>query len=585
MWRFVAASKINKSPAPGRLARRWLYLIHRWVGIGSCLLFAMWFASGLVMIYVPYPSLTRHERLAHLQPIEWPNVTSPAPRPGGLRSIALEMRDGHPVWRLTPWEGNPVAMSAEAGLPVAPVDAAMARRVATRFGHAPVSELERMGRDQWTVAGGFNRHRPLWKATLADDAGSVVYVSSSTGDVVQETTRSERFWNWLGSVPHWLYPTVIRQDNETWRQVVMWVSGPCIAAGVTGMWIGILRTRIGRRRFKGGRMTPYHGWMLWHHIAGLVGGLFLVTWIFSGWLSVDPGRLFHSEGISDTALRDYSGDVSPDRMMLEGLGNAVPGSVRIEVVSHAGSQMLIAARSSGDEVVLNPRTHQPFSMPPGQVAFYAPRLIPPAPVVRSDNLTAPDAYWYGAGDLPQLPVIRLRFGDAAATWIHIAPRTGEVIGSIDEKGRTYRWLFDLLHKWDVNALTMRRPLWDIVLWILSLLGLVTSVSGIWIGWKRLRLDRKCLDRPMGWLANEAVLRSASRSPVGRLQAAFARKPLVPLPPNLGRSCPVGRFRERTAGKRPRFGRLAVEHPSPRSVVHSIGAGSSMRCQPPASTAR
>ena len=37
--------------------KRWLYLTHRWIGIVTCLLFAMWFVSGLVMLYVPFPEL------------------------------------------------------------------------------------------------------------------------------------------------------------------------------------------------------------------------------------------------------------------------------------------------------------------------------------------------------------------------------------------------------------------------------------------------------------------------------------------------------------------------------------------------
>ena len=37
-------------------AKRWLYLLHRWAGITLCLFFAMWFISGVVMMYVGYPS-------------------------------------------------------------------------------------------------------------------------------------------------------------------------------------------------------------------------------------------------------------------------------------------------------------------------------------------------------------------------------------------------------------------------------------------------------------------------------------------------------------------------------------------------
>src|SRR5262245_11897119 len=38
-----------------RTVRYWLYIGHRWLGICACLLFAIWFASGLVMSYVGYP--------------------------------------------------------------------------------------------------------------------------------------------------------------------------------------------------------------------------------------------------------------------------------------------------------------------------------------------------------------------------------------------------------------------------------------------------------------------------------------------------------------------------------------------------
>jgi hypothetical protein len=33
-------------------------LLHRWLGVAFCLLFAMWFASGIVMHFLPYPSFS-----------------------------------------------------------------------------------------------------------------------------------------------------------------------------------------------------------------------------------------------------------------------------------------------------------------------------------------------------------------------------------------------------------------------------------------------------------------------------------------------------------------------------------------------
>src|SRR3954465_3397239 len=45
-----------------------LVLLHRWLGIPLAALFAMWFASGIVMHVVPYPALTEAERLGGLAP-------------------------------------------------------------------------------------------------------------------------------------------------------------------------------------------------------------------------------------------------------------------------------------------------------------------------------------------------------------------------------------------------------------------------------------------------------------------------------------------------------------------------------------
>ncbi|GEP11857.1 hypothetical protein [Methylobacterium gnaphalii] len=54
-----------------KASKRWLILAHRWLGIVLGLFFALWIGSGLVMLYVPFPSLPEAERLARLSPIAW----------------------------------------------------------------------------------------------------------------------------------------------------------------------------------------------------------------------------------------------------------------------------------------------------------------------------------------------------------------------------------------------------------------------------------------------------------------------------------------------------------------------------------
>lgn len=480
-----------RKAAAGHVARRWLYLGHRWIGIATCLLFAMWFLSGLVMIYVPYPSLTDAERIARLEPIRWADVTAPTPDSSRLRSLTLEMRDGKPLWRTNPWDGEAEIISATAGQAVPAVTAVMAERAARRFGGAAVASIHSLERDQWTVAQRFDRHRPLWQIALADRAGTEIYISSRTGDVVQDTNHSERFWNWLGSVPHWLYFTALRQDGVLWRQVILWVAGPCVATGVTGFWIGLLRARLGRRRYKGGRITPYRGWMVWHHIAGLAGGIFLVSWIFSGWLSVDPGHLFQSEGIAEKNQRDYLGTLSIPSNAFIMAGKQMPSAVQITAMPSPGHEILMVAKDGqGRRALIDGRTLRPFNASPTTLTRAATQLLPGASIGNVQMIRQPDAYWYGPDELASLPVLRITFTDPAQTWVHLDPQTGEQLGSIDARGRLYRWLFDMLHKWDLNILTSHRPSWDVLLWVLSFLGLTTSVSGVWIGARRLRSNRR-----------------------------------------------------------------------------------------------
>ncbi len=304
----------------------------------------------------------------------------------------------------------------------------------------PVRTVERIADDQWTVAGGFDRHRPLWKVALADAAGTELYISSLTGQPVQRTTRGQRFWNWLGSVPHWIYPTLLRRDREAWRQAVMWVAGPCIAVALTGLWIGIWRLRTGRRRYRGGRMTPYRGWMLWHHVSGLAGGVMLTTWIVSGWLSVDPGHAFAGAEAPGAAMREYAG-----RAGSRAISTGWPGSRRTRAASSgAGTPGSPGSRSTAPRRIRIgwSRRRFPRPMPPIRCA---PRCW-----CRTDGGCAGMA---GAARLlldrcDPLPLWRLRFDDAAATWLYVDPMSGALVERQDRTRRAYRWVYTLLHTWD-----------------------------------------------------------------------------------------------------------------------------------------
>jgi hypothetical protein len=193
---------------------RILATLHRWWGVAFCLLFAMWFASGAIMHFVPFPD--RHESA------------------------------------ITP-----------------DIDAARGR-------------AERNDYDQRTVSGEYDRDRPLDRIALNDDAGTEVYLSAQTGAVVLTTTRGSRVANYLGSIPHWIYPTPLRHHMSVWLNLLWWLSLlGTIGAGL-GVLIGVVKLGVAIRD----KAWPYQGLQAWHHALGLMLAPFVLMWIFSGFLSL-----------------------------------------------------------------------------------------------------------------------------------------------------------------------------------------------------------------------------------------------------------------------------------------------------------
>lgn len=476
--------------------KRWLYLIHRWMGIAGCLLIAMWFGSGLVMMYVGFPALTDAERLAGLPPLNpWAVAITPdgAMAAAGLtafpRSLRIEMAGDLPVYRMIDGKGQPHTVSAVDGRLIGEVDAATAQATAQRFAGKPARWIDTAERDQWTVPNGLNAWRPLHRIAIDDGFGTELYVSAKTGEILRDTHRAERFWNWLGSVPHWLYFTPIRQDPPLWRQVVLWTSGPCVVVAITGIWIGWLRLRVRRRFAHGsvGGVSPYHGWMAWHHVAGLAGALFLLGWLVSGWLSVNPNQWFNGRGFEGAALQRYAGHVDASFPAPAWPAVAPDGDAReVRMTWVAGTPVLLVASREGSVRAVDSRHGAPMRWDDAALQRAAAALMPEARVASATMQTAPDAYWYSHHHARRLPVLRVGFDDADRTWAYLDPSTGQVIGRSDDSRRLYRWLFNAMHSYDFVTLTRHRPLWDAVMWALSIVGLAMSISGVVVGWRRLR---------------------------------------------------------------------------------------------------
>ena len=272
-----------------------LTLLHRWLALPLAPLFAIWFASGIVMHVVPYPALSEAERIAGLAPIEIGRVmhgvrdaTSASGIADATRVALLQRSDG-PVYVVS-GRGRRVALRADDLSPaeVRTADLALAIAIAHArnrgLGIAHATVVDSLHHDQWTVAGDLDPHRPLWRLALNDSAATELYVSSVTGEVVRDTTRRERWWAYAGSVPHWLYPVALRAHPRVWTATIWVASALASIAAIAGLVLGV--TMLTARR---GRLTVSGGWHAWHHALGLVCAAFVLPWIVTGWLSVDDG--------------------------------------------------------------------------------------------------------------------------------------------------------------------------------------------------------------------------------------------------------------------------------------------------------
>jgi hypothetical protein len=112
--------------------------------------------------------------------------------------------------------------------------------------------------------------------------------------------------------------------------------------------------------------------------------------------------------------------------------------------------------------------------------------VPDVPVVESVLLTEYDSYYYSRGRQTPLPVLRVKFADAADTWLYVDPQMSQVLATVHRFSRVERWLFNGLHSLDFSFWYDRRPLWDIGMIVLSLGGLASSGIGLWVGLGRVR---------------------------------------------------------------------------------------------------
>jgi hypothetical protein len=499
------------------MLKRVLLFIHKWLGIGLALLFVMWFVSGLVLYYVPFPSLTQAERLAGLPalvlPAECCLTAQEAGRRGGLKftEARLGMHPAGPVWRLlgggaeeggkTRWQ----VLDARNGAVLAPLSQEATAAVAEAFSGRKMLRTEPVEADQWSTAQSLNAHRPLLHMAMDGDDGLELYVSPSSGEVLRDTRRGERFWNWVGAIPHWFYFSQLRQWNDARKNLVVWSSSLGVVAAFSGVVLGIWQLFLNRARW-----IPYRSfWPRWHHIGGLAAGVVTFTWILSGLLSVNPWHLFSTRAAPAGERAQWLGAPSAAKLNPgTALATAVAAAPdlqpkEIDMLRIAGQSWYRVRGVAGQRLVR-------ADDGPATVAAALPDEILQATLagLRKEagepvlvKLDVYDELYYSReyeADSNKkfnkpLPVWRAQWPDGIA--VYADPASGRVLMRQDVSNRWQRVFYNGLHSFDFSFLMQRPWLRGSLIVLLSLLGTALCLTSCVMAWRALTPAR----RPTGAL--------------------------------------------------------------------------------------
>lgn len=486
-------------------SKQLVYLTHRWTGIAGCLLMLLWFVSGIVMLYVGYPKLTPWERLGALPELDARHCCAALDEPAFTDTATsgawvLTSIGGAPAYTFRNADDLTVYDGTTATPLPAPVTADQAVRAARLFASAPATHRGLIDEDRWTHSRGLDVHRPLHKVDVDAPTPATLFVSSRTGQVVLDAPLSQQRWNYVGAWLHWLYAFRSTSVDPAWSWIVIVLSFVGTVSALSGLCVGLWRWRFGGR-YKTGSHSPYREpWMKWHHVAGLLFGAFVCTWIFSGLMSMNPEGVLSPRHRPDANA--YAGDpraapaaLGDPREVITALNAA--GFHPIELAWHRlGGQNYVLAHNRLAQTRIVRMQEDELAVAKAwtarEVAPAARRLFAAA-VIEERLVFEHEPYYYQRhpeamnGALVRgLPALRVDFADPDRTRVYIDLNTGQIGASLSRQERAGRWLFYFLHSWDTPGLLGTQALRDAVLIFLSLGGIVVSAAGTVIAWRRLR---------------------------------------------------------------------------------------------------
>ncbi len=403
-----------------------------------------------------------------------------------IHNLSLNFQLQRPIFHLTTSSGKIISKYADNGEMVHISDStalSIAQENLKINSDATLTKLTEL--DQWIPRTRFLKHMPIYKVSFNNSDKTYTYISSITGEVLATNTASERFWSWLGAIPHWIYFKDIRIHNTLWFQLIVWLSSLGFLMVVTGMVTGIVRYKkkpnAKFKRFK-------NKWYNYHYYFGLFFGTFVCTWIFSGWMSMTPFSWTPSTSLTKTELYKWQkgdfllSDISPK------IWNNFLVQINHQKIQEANFTFFDNDVFSITHLNTSSQLHNLNQL--GEIpntekySISIQSLNTNNKVNNTSVLNEYDNYYYSRHNTKELPIVRVNTTDKISYYIN--PKTTKVVYKCATKNRIQRWIYHGLHSLDFSFLAWNRPLWDIVLFFLLIGGTIVSFTGTVLGYRFLK---------------------------------------------------------------------------------------------------
>ncbi len=472
---------------------RFLSRVHKVLGSALGLILLIWIVSGFVLIFYKFPHAKKKAYFENS-----PKLDSVGFIPQGkFKSVALVTINEKPFYRLIDLDGKKRIVGAIDGKEKKSFNLNECRAIASHECKGEIIKIDTLTYfDRWIPWKRFGVHFPIYKFHFNDEKSSVLYLSSTSGEIVQHTTSTERINAWLGAIPHWFYFKWLRLQVKLWIGVILWISGIATVFILLGIVLGVMRTlEYRKKKNRSLSLTPFRKrWYKWHHLSGLFFGLVLLTWTISGFYSLTdaPQFLAKSSKLPSFLKIWYGESIELDKFRLHTLNQLLTSGSDIKKVEwkNINNKLFVHAHTKyqSPEALTNINNKLTAKHIGKTVLRKELEKTYPNSEISLNTITEYDNYYYSKSKRTfPLPVFKAVIDNDMH--IYINPENGLIEKQTDPNSRAGRWLYKGLHTFNIG--TLQNSNWRIVLIFVLLLGCtIMGVSGVWLFLKNTRVVRK-----------------------------------------------------------------------------------------------